>query len=115
MVEAVKLCRTLFRQPAFNPFRGEEHMPGPAVQTDAEIAESIRRHGETIYHPVGTCRMGEAADAMAVVDNQCRVHGLKGLRVIDASVFPELPGGNTNAPTIMVAEKMAATLAATPG
>lgn len=110
MVEAVKLCRRIFAQAAFDEFRGEEHLPGASVQTDEEIAESVRRHGETIYHPVGTCKMGAASDDLAVVDQHCRVHGLDGLHVIDASVFPLLPGGNTNAPTIMVAERMAAHL-----
>jgi choline dehydrogenase len=77
------------------------------VQTDAEIDAFIQRAGETIYHPVGTCKMGAAGDPMAVVDDQLRVMGIEGLRVIDASVIPLLVGGNTNAPTIMIAEKAA--------
>ena len=80
-------------------------MPGDALQTDDQLAQSIRQNAETIYHPVGTCRMG--VDADAVVDGECRVKGMAGLRVIDASVMPTLIGGNTNAPTIMIAEKMA--------
>ena len=76
------------------------------MQTDAEIDAWIRKTAETIYHPVGTCRMGAAGDPMAVVDAECRVQGLAGLRVIDASVMPTLVGGNTNAPTIMIAEKI---------
>ena len=111
MVEAVKICRRIFAARAFDAVRGEEHMPGPEVQDDAAIAEFIRRHAETIYHPVGTCRMGAPDDADAVVDNQCRVHGLDGLRVVDASIMPQLPGGNTNAPTIMIAERVAALIA----
>lgn len=76
------------------------------METDAEIDAWVRRSAETIYHPVGTCRMGVAGDPMAVVDGDCRVQGLAGLRVVDASVMPTLVGGNTNAPTIMIAEKI---------
>lgn len=77
------------------------------MRSDAEIDAWVARTGETIYHPVGTCRMGADGDAMAVVDDQLRVMGLKGLRVVDASVMPTLIGGNTNAPTMMIAEKAA--------
>ena len=103
----VRIVRDVVAQPAFDAFRGEEIMPGPAVADDAAIDAFIRARGETIYHPVGTCRMGQASDPLAVVDAQCRVIGLKGLRVVDASVIPTLIGGNTNAPTIMIAEKIA--------
>jgi len=75
------------------------------VQTDAQLIACVRAKAETIYHPVGTCRMG--IDADAVVDTECRVKGVAGLRVVDASVMPTLIGGNTNAPTIMIAEKIA--------
>ena len=78
--------------------------------TDAEIEAWIRAKAETIYHPVGTCKMGPDNDPMAVVDNQCRVKGVKGLRVVDASVMPTLVGGNTNAPTIMMAERIASVI-----
>ena len=104
--EGVKMMREVARQPALAPYICAEFAPGPAVQTDAELDAWIRRSAETIYHPVGTCRMGAAGDPMAVVDDQCRVWGLKGLRVVDASVMPTLVGGNTNAPTIMIAEKV---------
>ena len=105
--EGVRIVRNVVAQAAFDPFRGEEIVPGPAVADDAAIDAFIREKGETIYHPVGTCRMGRADDPMAVVDKDCRVIGLAGLRVVDASVIPALIGGNTNAPTIMIAEKIA--------
>ncbi len=104
--QGVKMMREVARQSALDPYRAEEYSPGHAVQTDAEIDAWIKRTGETIYHPVGTCRMGAAGDPMAVVDAECRVQGLLGLRVVDASVMPTLVGGNTNAPTIMIAEKI---------
>ena len=105
--EAVRICREIFAQTPFEPYRGTEYMPGAKVETDQQIADWIRQYGETIYHPVGTCRMGASSENTAVVDSQCRVHGLDGLRVVDASVIPQLPGGNTNAPTIMIAERIA--------
>lgn len=107
LVEAVKICRRIFSQSAFDAYRGDELMPGAAVQSDDDIIGFIRRAAETIYHPVGTCKMGDRSDALAVVDNRCRVHGLEGLRVVDASVMPQLIGGNTNAPVIMLAERVA--------
>ena len=105
--EGVRIVRNVVAQAAFDPFRGEEIMPGPAVDDDAAIDAFIREKGETIYHPVGTCRMGRTDDPMAVVDKDCCVIGIEGLRVVDASVIPALIGGNTNAPTIMIAEKIA--------
>jgi choline dehydrogenase len=104
--EGVKMMRKVAQQSALGPYISEEYAPGPTVQTDAEIDAWIKQTGETIYHPVGTCRMGADGDAMAVVDGQCRVRGVAGLRVVDASVMPTLVGGNTNAPTIMIAEKI---------
>ena len=103
--EGVKLVREVFAQPAFDPFRGEELMPGPNVQSEAELDRFVRETAETIYHPVGTARMGQ--DAESVVDPSLKVHGIEGLRVVDASVMPDLVSGNTNAPTIMIAEKAA--------
>lgn len=105
LVKAVKIARTIFAQAAFDPYRGKEEVPGEQVQSDAQIADCVRRKAETIYHPVGTCRMG--IDDEAVVDTDCRLRGIAGLRVVDASVMPTLIGGNTNAPTIMIAEKIA--------
>lgn len=105
MVKAVKIARQIFAASSFDPYRGAEYLPGPHIQTDEEIAAFIRQNAETIYHPVGTCKMGQ--DSESVVDAQLKVHGLQGLRVVDASVMPTLIGGNTNAPTIMIAEKAA--------
>lgn len=103
MVTGFKLSRKILAQPAFDAYRGNEIEPGTAVQSDEAIRDYIRKHAETIYHPVGTCKMG--IDKMAVVDPELKVHGLIGLRVIDASVMPLLPSGNTNAATTMIAEK----------
>ncbi|XP_051950050.1 choline dehydrogenase, mitochondrial-like [Xyrauchen texanus] len=105
--ESVKLTREIFAQKAFDPFRGPEVLPGPAVQSDAEIDAFVRQKADSAYHPSCTCKMGEASDVMAVVDSELRVHGLEGLRVVDASVMPCIVSGNLNAPTIMIAEKAA--------
>lgn len=101
--EGLRISREVFRQRAFDAYRGEELAPGPSVRTDTDIDAYHRQTAETIYHPVGTCRMGP--DDMAVVDSRLRVHGIDGLRVADASIMPRLVSGNTNAPTIMIAEK----------
>ena len=108
-VEAAKLAREIFAQAPFAAYRGAEIFPGETAKSDAELEAFVRRKAESIYHPVGTCRMG--SDAEAVVDAQLRVRGIGGLRVVDASVMPCLPGGNTNAPTIMIAERAADLLA----
>ena len=102
--EGVKLAREIFAQPTFDSYRGPELMPGAPVQKDSDIDTFIRRTAETIYHPVGSAKMG--TDAESVVDSQLRVYGVDGLRVVDASVMPALVSGNTNAPTIMIAEKI---------
>jgi len=104
LIKGVKISREIMNQPAFDEFRGKEINPGDHIQTDQEIEEFIRNHGETIYHPVGTCKMGN--DEFSVVDDKLRVRGVENLRVVDASVMPTLIGGNTNAPTIMIAEKI---------
>jgi choline dehydrogenase len=105
LVEGVKTAREIIAASPFDGVRGREVWPGEDVQTDAEIAEHVRETATTVYHPVGTCKMGD--DDMAVVDDRLRVRGVEGLRVVDASVMPTIPSGNTNAPTIMVAEKAA--------
>ena len=105
MVRGFKLMRRLLGQPALAGYGGRELPASAIAQTDEEIEQFIRNHGDTIYHPVGSCRMGNGP--MDVVDAQLRVHGMEGLRVVDASVMPRIVGGNTNAPTIMIAEKAA--------
>lgn len=107
MVEGIKITRMIFHAKAFEKFRGRETHPGDTAQTDQELRTHVGKMSETLYHPVGTCKMGASKDPNAVVDSELRVFGLEGLRVIDASIMPIVPGGNTNAPTIMVAEKAA--------
>jgi choline dehydrogenase len=104
MRDAVRMVRDIVKQEALDLYRGPEMRPGAHVRTDSEIDAWIRQTAETIYHPVGTVRMG--ADDKAPLDGELRVRGVEGLRVIDASVMPSLIGGNTNAPTIMIAEKI---------
>ncbi len=103
----IRLTRRLFSQPAFDAFRGAEIKPGDAVQSDEALDAFIRDHVESAYHPCGTCKMGRADDPYAVVDPQCRVVGIDGLRVVDSSIFPQITNGNLNAPSIMVGEKAA--------
>lgn len=105
MIDAVRRSRQILGAPSFDAYRGSEVFPGAQAQTDAELAAFIRAKAETIYHPVGTCRMG--TDELAVVDPSLRVRGVRGLRVVDASIMPTIVRGNTNAPTIMIAEKAA--------
>ncbi len=102
---AFRLARELHAQSAFDEFRGEELDPGPACTTDADIDAFMSKFVSSHYHPVGTCKMGQ--DDNAVVDSRLRIHGLEGIRVVDASIMPLLVGANTNAPTIMIAEKAA--------
>ncbi|MCG8693006.1 MAG: choline dehydrogenase [Minwuiales bacterium] len=102
---SVRLTREIFAQPAFDAYRGPEIAPGPAVQSDSEIDAFVRDTVESAYHPCGTCKMG--TDALAVVDPECRVHGIEALRVVDSSIMPQITTGNLNAPTIMLAEKAA--------
>jgi choline dehydrogenase len=94
------------RQRAFDDYRGKEMVPGAYIESDSEIDAFVRETSATVYHPVGTCRMGSPeSDDRVVVDTSCRVVGVEGLRVVDASVMPSVVSGNTNAPTIMIAEK----------
>lgn len=105
MVDGFRLVRSIANAAPMAPYRGEEHSPGVEVASDEQILDWIRRNSETAYHPIGTCRMGPQANC--VVDDQLRVHGIAGLRIADASIFPTMPSGNTNAPSIMVGEKCA--------
>lgn len=107
MREAIRLTREIFGQKAFDPYRGAELAPGPKAESDAELDAFVRAHGESAYHPSCSCKMGPESDPQAVVDAEARVHGIAGLRVIDASIMPDIVSGNLNAPTIMLAEKLA--------
>lgn len=105
MIEGAKLARRIVASPSFSPYVLDEYKPGRAVASDEQLLDAIRNAGSSGYHPVGTCRMG--SDDAAVVDPQLRVRGVEGLRVVDASVMPVLVSGNTNAATLMIAEKAA--------
>jgi choline dehydrogenase len=105
MLAGVKLARTLAATRAFAAYSGRELHPGPEAKDDRALRAHIAKFTETLYHPAGTCKMG--SDPLAVVDSELRVHGVEGLRVVDASIMPTVVGGNTNAPTIMIAEKAA--------
>lgn len=105
MVAAVRKVREMFAAPALDRYRAEELQPGAQAQSDEEILAFVRERAESVYHPVGTCKMG--SDELAVVDERLRVRGVEGLRVADASIMPHVPAGNTHAPTVMIAEKCA--------
>ena len=103
MIDGVKITRAINKQPAFRDLWEEEVLPGSQYNTDKEIGEQVANHGGTVFHMVGTCRMG--IDHRAVVDPELRVKGVQSLRVIDASVMPKIISANTNATTLMIAEK----------
>jgi len=107
LLKALKQSRRLLNSPAFEVLEPEEFRPGPDVESDEELRAYIRTNAQTIYHPVGTCKMGPASDGTAVVDDRLRLYGIEGLRVVDGSIMPTLTSGNTNAPIIMIAEKTA--------
>ena len=102
-VAGLRFTRRIMAAPALKRFEPEEWKPGPELRTDAELQAAAAALGTTIFHPVGTCKMG--ADQMAVVDDRLRVRGMDSLRIIDASIMPRITSGNTNAPTVMIAEK----------
>ncbi len=106
-VKGMKISRMIATSKAMSKFIIEEKIPGSQVQSDEELLDSARSIGETIYHPVGTCKMGPESDSTAVVNDRLQVHGVSGLRIVDASIMPTIPSGNTNAPVIAVAEKAA--------
>ena len=105
IVEGMKIGRRIAGAAALDPYRGQEMTPGPDCLADADFERYARETGQTLYHIAGTAKMGPASDRMAVVDDRLRVHGMEGLRVIDASIMPTLVSGNTNAAAIMIAEK----------
>jgi choline dehydrogenase len=105
--DSLRLTRRIAAMPALARYRPQEFKPGVQFQTDDELARLAGDIGTTIFHPVGTCRMGAAGEPGAVVDTRLRVQGLAGLRVADASVMPTITSGNTNAPTMMIAERVA--------
>ncbi|HEX4892106.1 MAG TPA: GMC oxidoreductase, partial [Hyphomicrobiaceae bacterium] len=101
----MKLARQLMTTPAMQPYLNGEEYPGEQVQTDDELLDAARKWGNTTYHLMGTCRMGPASDPTAVVDDELKVRGMEGLRVIDASIMPAMLSANLNAATMMIAEK----------
>jgi choline dehydrogenase len=103
--KCVRLTREIFAQEAMQPFVKHEIQPGEALQSDEDLDGFIREHAESAYHPCGTCKMGALDDPMAVVDPECRVIGVKALRVADSSIFPRITNGNLNGPSIMTGEK----------
>ena len=105
-IEGIKFTRKIMQADALSPYAPQEYLPGMQVQTDAELLAAAGDLGATIFHPVGTCKMGN--DPLAVVNDRLQVHGVAALRVIDASIMPRITSGNTNAPTVMIAEKGAA-------
>lgn len=107
LLAAMRLSRQILRSAPFSPYVAEEIWPGTAKQSDDELLDHARRTGNTAYHPIGTCRMGPADRSDSVVDDQLRVHGVRGLRVVDASIMPMIPSANVNASTLMIAEKAA--------
>jgi choline dehydrogenase len=113
VLEGLRISRAIGEAGAFGKYRKRELLPGAEARDEKALRLHIEKYGETLYHPVGTCKMGR--DALSVVDSELRVHGVDGLRVVDASVMPLIPGGNTNAPTIMIAEKAADLIKNGPG
>jgi choline dehydrogenase len=112
---ALALTRRIVAAPSLARYQPQEFKPGPHYRTEEELAEAAGLIGTTIFHPVGTCKMGKWDDPQAVVDSRLRVRGVAGLRVVDASIMPFITSGNTNSPTLMIAEKAAAMIAADAG
>ncbi|MGE0233226.1 MAG: GMC family oxidoreductase, partial [Flavobacteriaceae bacterium] len=107
LIRAIRIIREIFTKPAMAPYVGMEILPGRDKTSDDDLEKFIRGHAATVYHPVGTCKMGPKSDPMAVVDNELRVHGIDGLRVADASIMPNIVSGNTSAPAMMIGERVA--------
>ena len=111
-IAGLRMMRRLLNSPQLSPFLEGETLPGKDVQSDDVFLDFARNNGVTTYHLIGTAKMGPADDPMAVVDDRLRMHGMEGLRVVDASIFPVVPCANTNFPTLMTAEKIAAGMTA---
>ena len=107
IVEGLRLARRLLRTEPLKPYLVSEEQPGDELHTDEDLLQFAKERGTTVFHLMGTCKMGPSTDPTAVVDDQLQVHGLESLRVVDASVMPTMPSANTNAPTLMIAEKAA--------
>ena len=107
LLAGIRLARRLIGTPELAPFYDREELPGADAQTDDELMHWARQQGSTVFHLMGACRMGPESDRGAVVDDRLRVHGLQGLRVADSSIMPSMPSANTNASTLMIAEKAA--------
>jgi choline dehydrogenase len=107
LLKGMKLARSLLSSPPLQPYYDHEDFPGQQVQSDEDLLGSAKQRGTTTFHPAGTCKMGPASDPMSVVDDQLRVHGLEGLRIVDASIMPKMLSANINAATIMIGEKAA--------
>jgi choline dehydrogenase-like flavoprotein len=107
LVAGLKAARHIIGMPSLGRYAGAELSPGKAIASDTDLEAFVRAHVATTYHPVGTCKMGPVADDTAVVDAQLRVHGIEGLRVADASIMPNIIGGNTSAPSMMIGERAA--------
>jgi len=105
VIAGMRFARAAAEQDALKDFVTEEMLPGKEIQSDAQLLQCAKDIGQSIYHPAGTCKMGPDTDPLAVVDSRLKVHGIAGLRVVDCSITPTIPSGNTNAPTIMIAEK----------
>src|SRR5262249_17358526 len=107
LLAGMKLARRLLASRALSKFYDREEFPGPQAQSDADLLEAAKKRGTTTFHLMGTCRMAPASDPTAVVDDELRVRGLEGLRVVDASIMPTMPSANLNASVLMIAEKAA--------
>ena len=109
-IEAIRITRQIVSQPALEKYKPIEVKPGVSLQSDNELIQAAGNIGTTIFHPVGTCKMGVDRDPMSVLDPDLRVRGIQGLRVVDASAMPNITSGNTAAPTMMIAERLASLL-----
>ncbi|WP_144160538.1 GMC family oxidoreductase [Paraburkholderia sp. BCC1885] len=108
LIRGIRIFRDIVGRPPMAQYCGPEVLPGSQVQSDSQLSEFVRKYAGTVYHPAGTCKMGPSTDPLAVVDPELRVHGVEGLRVADVSIMPTIVGANTNAPAMMIGERVAA-------